>query len=476
MIKVKPFMKNKRKNPNGSVTIRKYSVFTGCLIPSRYPSIEIASRKVLEKLDIDLFELRDTTCCPNQMAIKSTDDVLWETMAARNLAIGDMKGFDILTLCNGCYNTLKTVNSALKNNDELKERVNKELSKVDLEFKGILKVKHILEVLHDDIGSTEIEKLIVRNIDDLKVAVHYGCHIVRPEDNMGFDDPAHPVKLDNMVELLGARSIDYPEKYECCGGGLKIASTENAVSFARNKLNHMRDSGADCIVVVCPYCRAQLESSIIEMEDTYNEKFELPIFYYTELLGLAMGFNPEELLLTLPDVNFEAKQKLISKITGKITKPSELFDDIVTKDQLQICSDCLACADDCSTAMVTDYRPDEIIKLALEGKLNEILARDDIWYCMNCHECIEQCPQGFGMVKLIFRLKNLAIDRGICPEVIINRDTELADSGFAFKPNDELRKKLGLPKIKCVDSGELSELLSGTGVEKIKKDRDKNEK
>jgi heterodisulfide reductase subunit B len=453
--------------------VRKYSLFSGCLIPSRYPSIEAASRKVLERLDIELFELRDTTCCPNQMAIKSSDDVLWKTMATRNLAIGELNGYDILTLCNGCYNTLKTVNSELINSDKLKEKVNKELEKVDLKFNGNLKVKHILQVLHDDINSTEIEKSVVYNCEDLKIAVHYGCHVVRPEDNMGFDDHDHPVKLDNLVELLGAKSIDYSEKYECCGGGLKIASTENAVTFARTKLKQIQEKSADCIVVICPYCRAQLESSIIEIEETYNEEIKIPIFYYTELLGLAMGFSPDELLLNLPDVNFEAKQLLITKITGKKTASSELYDDIVTKEQLKICSECLACADDCSTATVTDYRPDEIIQLALDGKLDELLARDDIWYCMNCHECIDQCPQGFGMVKLIFRLKNLAIERGICPEVIVNRDSELTESGFAFKPNDKLRKELGLPKIKSADPQDLSELISGSNVEKTKKDREK---
>jgi heterodisulfide reductase subunit B len=464
-------MKENKKSPSN--TVRKYSLFSGCLIPSRYPSIEVASRKVLERLDIELFELRDTTCCPNQMAIKSSDEELWKTMAARNLAIGELNGYDILTLCNGCYNTLKTVNSELINSDLLKEKINKELEKVELKFYGNLKVKHILQVLHDDINSTEIEKSIVRYCEDLKIAVHYGCHVVRPEDNMGFDDPDHPVKLDNLVELIGAKSIDYPEKLECCGGGLKISSTENAVTFARTKLNQIQEKGADCIVVICPYCRAQLESSIIEMEETYNEKIEIPIFYYTELLGLAMGFSPDELLLNLPDINFEAKQLLISKITSNQIESSELYDDIVTKEQLKICSECLACADDCSTATVTDYRPDEIIKLALEGKLDELLARDDIWYCMNCHECIDQCPQGFGMVKLIFRLKNLAIERGICPEVIVNRDTELAKSGFAFEPNDKLRKELGLPKIKSADPQDLSELMSGSSVEKTKKEREK---
>ena len=127
-------------------------------------------------------------------------------------------------------------------------------------------------------------------------------------------------------------------------------------------------------------------------------------------------------------------------------------------------------ADDCGSASVTDYHPDELVELALAGKLDEILERKDIWYCMNCHECIDNCPQGFGMVKLIFRLKNLAIQHGIYPEVISHRDTELASSGYAFKPNDEARKKLGLPPIKGLKDGELKKIICGTGVEKVNLD------
>ncbi|MCK5561642.1 MAG: 4Fe-4S dicluster domain-containing protein [Thermoplasmata archaeon] len=449
--------------------VKNYSIYTGCLIPSRYPSIEISARKILKDLGVKLHELHETTCCPNQMAIKSTDEHLWEIMAARNLALAEKAGYDILTLCNGCYNTLKTVNSALINDDKLRDDINQELSKHELEFKGTLRVKHILEVLHDDISTTSIEKLMVRNLEDLRAAVHYGCHIMRPEDNMGFDDPEHPVKLDKMVELLGAKSIEYPEKYQCCGGGLKIASTEDAVSFARTKLMHIKESGADCIVVVCPYCRAQFESALVELQESYNEEYNIPIFYYTELLALAFGYDPSEVGLNFPDVSYEAREQLLARILAK-RPDNELFDETITKDQLKICLECLACADDCPAATVTDYHPEELLELAVEGKLNELLARDDIWRCMNCHECIERCPQGFGMVKLIFKLKNMAIERGICPDVIANRDTELAGSGFAFAPDNKARKKLGLPPLKSADPKKLTKLISGTNIEKATKE------
>lgn len=452
-------------------TSKKYSIYTGCLIPSRYPSIEISSRKVLSELNIELYELENTTCCPNQMAIKSTDDELWLLMAARNLAIAEKNGYDILTLCNGCYNTLKSVNTNLKNDDKLRDELNKELFDLGLEFFGKIRVKHILEVLQNVLGLTTIEKSLKRNLEGLSAATHYGCHVIRPEDNLGFDDPKDPKSLDVLVKLLGIKNIDYPEKHLCCGGGLKIASTEDAASFARTKLMHIKENNANCIVVACPYCRAQLEFAQAEINECYNEKFRIPVFYYTELLGLAMGYTPEELGLYLPGANLDEKKRLLSTVLG-VKPKTELFDETVTKEQLKICSECLACADDCSTAIVSDYHPEELIKLALagKGKLEELLARKDIWYCMNCHECIERCPQGFGMVKLIFRLKNLAIEHGVCPEVISNRDTELSTSGFAFKPNSELRKKLGLPPIKPVKHKDISKLICGTGIEKAKKE------
>jgi CoB--CoM heterodisulfide reductase subunit B len=468
--KKKTSKRNSTKTMNIS-TLKNYSFYTGCLIPSRYPSIEISSRKVLADLGVTLHELEGTTCCPNQMAIKSTDETVWELMAARNMAIAEKNGFDILSLCNGCYNTLKTVNSTMKNNDKRRDWVNSELKEQDLEFNGTIKVKHILEVLTSELGLVAIEKKLKRNLDGLSAATHTGCHVTRPEDNISFDDTKEPKALDSLTKLLGIKSVKYPEKHICCGGGLKIGCIEDAAAYARKKILHMIENGADCIVVCCPYCRAQFESALKEIKENYNEKYELPVFYITELIALAMGYSPNELGLLILEASPLAKKELINKILDEkieLKIEDEIFDETVTRDQLKICIDCLACADDCSTAMISDYHPDELVKLALAGDLDEILKRDDIWHCMNCHECIDNCPQGFGMVKLIFRLKNLAIERGICPDVIINRDTELSKTGYSFKPNDEVRKKLGLPPIKCIDTDDISCMVCGTGVEKAK--------
>ena len=446
--------------------IKRYSIYPGCLIPSRYPSIEIASRKVLADLGVELFELKGTTCCPNQMAIKSTDTHLWSLLSARNLAIAEKAGYDILTLCNGCYNSLKTMNTALTTDDKLRTKLNKDLSSYGLEFKGNINVKHILEVLHDDLGPMTIERSVVRPLKGLRGALHYGCHIIRPEDNITFDDLEKPKTLDKLVEILGIKSVDYPDKHLCCGGGLKIASAEDAASFARKKLMHIKEYNANCLIVVCPYCRAQFESAKAEIAENYNEKFDLPIFYYTELLALAMGYSPEDLGLYLHEKNPVEKRDLLGMALGKVAL-GDIFDHSVPEEQIDICLDCQACVDDCSAAMVSDYHPEELMALAKEGKVDELLKRKDIWYCMNCHECINHCPQGFGMVKFIFRLKNLATQHGICPEVIANRDKALSSTGYAFEADNALRKKLGLPPIKGSAPKDLSKLITGTTLEKV---------
>jgi heterodisulfide reductase subunit C len=326
-----------------------------------------------------------------------------------------------------------------------------------------------LEVLHDDIGITAIERTLKRSLNKLTAGLHYGCHVTRPEDGISFDDTEEPKTMDKLVRLLGIKSIEYPDKYLCCGGGLKIASQEDAAGFARNKFMQIIDSDANCIVVTCPYCRAQLESAKAEIQESYNEKIPLPIFYYTELLGLAMGFSPEDLGLNIADTDTDLKMKLIDSVFAK-PPSTEIFDEEVTKEQLKICMECQACADDCSSAMIMNYHPEELLELALEGKFDELINRKDIWYCMNCHECIDKCPQEFGMVKFIFRLKNLAIEHGICPDVIINRDTELSDSGFAFKPNSKLRKKLGLPTINGATQSDIEKLITGTRINKATKE------
>jgi len=264
-------------------------------------------------------------------------------------------------------------------------------------------------------------------------------------DHMGFDDPEKPYYLKDLIKVTEAGLVHYSEEHSCCGGGLSIGREHDAVPFARRVMRSVAASGGQGIVVNCPYCFAQLFRGEIAVEDIYTENLGLPIFYFTQLLGLAMGIKPEELGLPIHyELGLGNEKELVQKLFT--TEPDNtVFNDEVTREQLEICSRCGACTDDCSTAMTTSlYHPEELVSMVLEGRVDEVLKREDIWFCMNCHECIEKCPQNFGMVKFIVRLKNLAHTKGISPEVIKHRIEELKKSGFSFPPDTECRDELGL--------------------------------
>ncbi len=439
---------------------RTYSLFTGCLVPSKFPFIEKASRKVLEELGLELTDIEGASCCPNQMAIQSSNKSLWYALAARNICLAEKTGHDILTPCNGCYDTLKSVNSRLKSDDKFRAEVNELLVKFGLEFRGAIDVKHIVQVLHDDVGMNAIEKKVIYPLRNLKCAPFEGCHSKRPIDHMGFDDPDDPSYLKDLIKVIGGEPVSYSEHHSCCGGGLSVGRKDDVVPAARRVLRSAIDSGAEAIVVNCPFCFAQFYRSEKEINEIYSEGLQLPVFYITQLLGLAIGLNPDELGMPLHYENsVGGEREIVERILGGEVE-DKIFTDEVTKSQLELCAKCLACTDDCPTAMATsEYHPEEILELVLQGKVDEAIDRDDIWFCMNCHECIENCPQGFGMVKLIVRLKNLAVAKGVYPEVIGHRVSELHESGYSFPPSEDTREALGLPKIKSPDMAELRKLL-----------------
>ncbi|MEE9151589.1 MAG: heterodisulfide reductase-related iron-sulfur binding cluster [Thermoplasmata archaeon] len=445
---------------------KAYSLFTGCLIPSKFPFIEKGTRKVLESLGMELHDIEGASCCPNQMAIKSSDDPLWYVLAARNLCLAEKKGYDILSLCNGCYDTLKTVNSRLKGDDEFRRDINDKLAKFGLEFRGEIDVKHLIQVLHDDIGMNTLEKKVIFHLRNLKCASFEGCHVKRPMDHMGFDDPDEPSYLEDLIKVIGGDCVSYSEEHSCCGGGLSIGRKHDVAPAARRVLVSALNEGARAIVVNCPFCFAQFYRSQKEINDIYADHLHLPVFYITQLVGLAFGLSPEELGMEMHYENsVGSERELVNQILGEGIDKT-VFTNEITKSQLELCTKCFACTHDCPTAMTTsDYHPEEILELVLQGKLDEAVKRDDIWYCMNCHECVEHCPQSFGMVKLIFRLKNLAVERGIYPEVVGHRLSEIHETGYSFAPNIVLREELNLPKITLPDIKKLRKLMEKATTE-----------
>ncbi|MEM3041799.1 MAG: CoB--CoM heterodisulfide reductase iron-sulfur subunit B family protein, partial [Nitrososphaerota archaeon] len=193
----------------------KYLFYLGCVIPYRVASYEISARKTLEKLGVELVEMPEFNCCG--LPIDPVDHKTMMILAARNLALAEKEGLNILTLCSGCASTLRKVNKMLKEDKALREEINGFLEKAGLEFKGNIEVKHLVQALIEDAGLEKIKSTVVKPLAMLKVAEHNGCHVLRPRKFMGFDDPEDPKLLKNLIEATGAECLDYLDETECCG-------------------------------------------------------------------------------------------------------------------------------------------------------------------------------------------------------------------------------------------------------------------
>jgi heterodisulfide reductase subunit B len=271
----------------------KYLIFLGCAIPYRVSSFEISSRKVLDRLGVELVEMPEFNCCGLPLDPVSHETML--IMAAKNLALAERQGLNILTLCPGCAGTLKKVNKILKADKALKEEINTHLKEVNLEFKGTIEAKHLLQLLKEDVGIEKIKDSVVKPLTNLKVAEHNGCHILRPKEFIGFDDPEDPQTLKMLIEATGATCLDYIDETECCGAPSVGVSDKVALALAKDKLSHVKQVDAQALITICPFCHIMYDTNELRIEKLFNETYGIPILHYPQLLGLAMGMTPEEL-------------------------------------------------------------------------------------------------------------------------------------------------------------------------------------
>jgi heterodisulfide reductase subunit B len=292
-------------------TNNKYAFFPGCLIPTRYPHLEYVARLILPQIGIELIDVDKFTCCSDPIQFKGADRLTWLAIAARNICLAEEIGLNILTLCNGCVNTLTTANHMLKSQSELRDKVNRILTDTGHQFMGKVEIKHFLQVIIDDIGIGQIKDFIKTSLYGLNVATHTGCHLASPEDVMNFDDPIDPKVLDSLVAALGAEPVDYDLKSLCCGVGLNLSGKMDASSrLLKDKLENMNKYEADCIVVGCPFCYQQFDLGQIAASRKYKFDFKLPVLYYLQILGLAMGYTLDEMQYgthRIKDEKFEKK-------------------------------------------------------------------------------------------------------------------------------------------------------------------------
>jgi heterodisulfide reductase subunit B len=280
----------------------RYGFFLGCVIPNRYPMIERSIRDVFDELGAELLDLLGASCCPAPGVFRAFHIPTWLVIAARNISLAEELGVSPLTGCNGCYGTLRDAWYDLEHNPEEKKHVNELLAKVGREYKGTFEPKHVVQALYLDMGLDYLKDRIKYKFKDLKVAVHYGCHIVKPSDKRPWKGEYEmPTFLDEIVEITGAKSIPYKDKFMCCGAGgaVRTAVREVAADFTREKLVNMRDAGADIIINCCPFCHLQLDLGQVEVNNYYKDiigdPFKIPVIYITQLLGVAMGMDPNRL-------------------------------------------------------------------------------------------------------------------------------------------------------------------------------------
>jgi heterodisulfide reductase subunit B len=248
-------------------------------------------REVLKKLGVELETTPDHSCCPEPTTFTGVDFEAWVTIAARNVAVSESTGNETLAMCSGCFHTLALANHMVHEDDELKERINKRLKKSGLEVTGTHSVKNLLHLLHNDIGVDAIEKKVTNPLKQLKIAPHYGCHLVRPLEATNMDHAENPQWMDAIIRATGAEVAEFENKMSCCGAPIMPSGEEKSLKITAKHLANIKASGADAIVAICPTCYTQMDTQQAKVETQAETEFRIPVLYLGELLALAMGLT-----------------------------------------------------------------------------------------------------------------------------------------------------------------------------------------
>ena len=272
---------------------RRYAPFFGCLISTKHSHFEAAVRRSMPRLGAELVDLDGFTCCPDPIHYKAADKLDWLSVAARNLCIAEEAGVDLITCCSGCTSTLRETNHVLKEDAQLREQVNDRLRRIGRQFKGTINVRHIATVVRDDFGVEAVAESVTRPLTGLRVAIHYGCHLLKPEVVMQVEDPGRPESLQNLIRALGAEPVWHARHLFCCG---KVClNGQIQAQIMHDNLVEFTALDIDAIGLICPTCFDEYDLGQLQLSRKLQKKFATPVFYYFQLLALAQGFAPADI-------------------------------------------------------------------------------------------------------------------------------------------------------------------------------------
>jgi heterodisulfide reductase subunit B len=266
------------------------SYFPGCTLNTTGKGFDKAVRASMAVVGLDLVELPEWNCCGATYPL-IIDNMLELAAPAHVLVAARDQGSTVTTACTTCYNVLKRTNLFIREHEEERERIN---TFIEAEYSGEVEVKDILHLLRDDVGFDAVREKVKRPLKDLKVASYYGCMVLRPPDEVAYDDPDHPQSLDDLMDALGATPVDFPHKNECCGAYLAVKDSAITREMVYTILKSAQAAGAEALVTNCPLCQFNLDKQQTEMRKSYAGYQSIPIFYFSQLMGLAFGLDASD--------------------------------------------------------------------------------------------------------------------------------------------------------------------------------------
>ncbi|HHI87899.1 MAG TPA: heterodisulfide reductase, subunit B [Candidatus Cloacimonetes bacterium] len=285
----------------------KLGYFPGCTLKTNAKHFEDSAMQVMDILGFPLEEMENWVCCGTVFSM-STDDLMLQLASIRNLLRAEEQGYtELVTLCSMCYNTLKRAKEFVLNDEENLRKVNDFMYKEDTSFKGGTEVTHLLNILKDRIGFKQISSKIKKPLKDLKIGAYYGCLLVRPKE-LAIDDFEDPSIMEELVNTLGGEGIPFPYRLECCGAYQTITEKDVTIKRTYEIINSAREAGCEALITSCPLCAFNLDQRQKETSQEFLEFTTMPVFYFTELMAIALGeqwnkewkklhyINPEPLL------------------------------------------------------------------------------------------------------------------------------------------------------------------------------------
>jgi len=274
----------------------KIAYYPGCLAQESAKELDMATRWVCRTLGIELVEFPNFSCCGSGF-IDEANEVLNIAINARNLAIAERAGLDMLTICSTCQGMLNLAKVRMQD-PAVRTRVDAALKPLGIEYKGTVHVKHLLKVLTEDVGLPAVKAKVRRPLQGMKVGAFYGCHLLRPADEMGSESAEEPRSFEDLLSAIGATPVDYRGRVMCCGFPIQFVKPTTASAIAGRQILDAKAHGADAMATPCPLCHLSLDAYQNKAAKEVHADLDMPIFHLPQVVALAFGATPEELGLS----------------------------------------------------------------------------------------------------------------------------------------------------------------------------------